>query len=286
MKTILLILGLASCLLLQEKRSPLPDVGSYGDRIEIRKDVAFGSENYQKLDLYLPKGDGPFPTVLCWFGGGFTGGDKAGMGKVGAFLASKGIAAVAPNYFLADKLGERPGWPRNLYDAKSAVRFTRSKCAEWRLDSGKFAGLGSSSGAYLALMVGFTPNLKELEGSGAATDQSSALSAVVDMAGVCDRRRSLGTGTVSLLGKGYEEKDDLRAQASPILYVGPKTVPVYILHGDQDKTVDLSSARQLDQALTTANVPHQFHIVEGGGHDPNSLEAMEKIVVWLRDRLK
>jgi acetyl esterase/lipase len=276
----------ASCLLAQEKRSPLPDVASFGDRIEVRKDLPFGTENYQKLDLYLPRGEGPFPAVICWFGGGFTGGDKGGMARVAAFLASKGIAAAAPNYYLADKAGERPGWPKNLHDAKAAVRFVRSKAVEWRIDSGRLAGLGSSSGAYLALMVGFTPHLRELEGNGTAPDQSSALSAIVDLAGVCDRRRSLGTGTVCLLGKGFEEKEDLRAQASPVLYVGPKTVPVYILHGDQDKTVDISSARQLDLALSAAKVLHTLHVVEGGGHDPNSLEAMETIVAWLRDRLK
>lgn len=273
-------------LALQEKRSPLPDVASHGDRVEVRRDIAFGAEPYQKLDLYLPRGEGPFPLVVCWFGGGFVGGDKGGMAKVGALLASKGFAAAAPNYYIADKAGERPGWPRNLHDAKAAVRFARSKAAEWRIDPRRVAGLGASSGAYLAMMVGFTPNLKELEGNGAAPELSSALSAVVDLCGVSDRRRSLGTGTQSLLGKGYEEKDDLRAQASPIVYVGPKTVPVFILHGDQDKTVDVSSARQLDEALSAAGVPHQTRIVPGAGHDPNSLEAMESIAEWLRERLK
>jgi acetyl esterase/lipase len=277
--------ALLACLLLpglQDKRSPLPDTASHGDRIVVQKDIAFGVEPYQKLDLYLPKGDGPFPMVVCWFGGGFVGGDKGGMARVGALLASKGFAAAAPNYFIADKEGERPGWPRNLHDAKAAVRFVRSKAKEWRADPDRVFGLGSSSGAYLALLVGFTPHVKEFEGNGAAPEQSSALRAVVDMAGVCDRRKSLGTGTRSLLGKGYEEKDDLRVLTSPVIYVGPKTVPVYILHGDQDKTVDVSSAKQLDEALTAAGVPHKFHLAAGAGHDPNSLEAMESVVEWLR----
>lgn len=280
-----LLLALAA-LLLQEKRTPLPEVASHGDRIEVRKDIAFGAEPYQKLDLYLPRGDGPFPLVVCWFGGGFTGGDKGGMARVGALLASKGIAAAAPNYYLADKGGERPGWPRNLHDAKAAVRFVRSKAAEWRVDSARVAGLGSSSGAYLALLVGFTPHVRELEGNGAAPEESSRLAAVVTLAGVCDRRKSLGTGTLALLGKGYEEKDDLRAIASPIVYVGAKTAPVYILHGDQDKTVDVSSGRQLDEALTSAGVSHKLHLVAGAGHDPNSAEAMESIVEWLRVRFR
>jgi acetyl esterase/lipase len=274
---------LAACSFVQEKRTPLPDVTSYGDKIEVRKDIAFGTEPYQKLDLYLPKGDGPFPVVVCWFGGGFTGGNKGGMARMGAFLASKGFAAAAPGYVLADKEGEHPGWPRNVHDAKAAVRFVRSKSKEWHLDATRVAALGHSSGAYLAMMVGFTPHLKELEGDGAAKEESSAVLAVVDIAGVCDRRRSLGTGTVALLGKGYEEKDDLRVLASPVVYIGPKTVPVYILHGEQDKTVDLSSAKQLAEALEGSKVPHKLAVV-GAGHDPISLEAMEPVVEWLKER--
>ena len=280
----ILALALAGFLgVTQEKRTPLPDPASYGDKIDIRKDIAFGTEPQQKLDLYLPKGDGPFPAVVCWFGGGFTGGNKSGMARVGAFLASKGFAAAAPGYLLADKEGDHPGWPKNLHDAKAAVRFVRAKAKEWHLDPTRVAALGHSSGAYLALMVGFTPHLKELEGEGASRDESSSVLAVVDIAGVCDRRRSLGTGTVALLGKGYEEKDDLRVLASPIVYVGPRTVPVYILHGEQDKTVDVSSAKQLAEALEASKVRHTLHLV-AAGHDPISLEAMEPVAGWLGER--
>lgn len=272
-------------LLVQDKHTPLPDVASYADRIEVRKDVAFGAEPHQKMDLYLPKGDGPFPVVVCFFGGGFTGGNKGGMARLGAFLASQGIAAAAPGYVLADKEGERPGWPRNVHDAKAAVRFVRSQAKEWKIDPARVAALGHSSGAYLAMMVGFTPHVKELEGDGAAKEESSAVRAVVDIAGVCDRRRSLGTGTTALLGKGYEQKDDLRALASPVIYIGPKTVPVYILHGDQDKTVDMSSPKQLDEALTAAKVDHRLQVVAGLGHDPIGVETMGPVAEWLKERL-
>jgi acetyl esterase/lipase len=202
------------------------------------------------------------------------------MARICALMAFHGFAAVAPGYYLTDTEGVHPGWPKVVHDAKAAVRFVRSKAGEWRLDPAHIAALGHSSGAYLALMVGFTPHLKELEGSGAAPGESSAVFAVVDISGVSDRRGSLGEATSPLLGKGYEEKADLRAFASPILYVGPKTVPVYILHGDQDKSVDVSSARQLAAALQGAKVPHELQIV-AAGHNPISLEAMEAVAAWL-----
>ncbi len=266
----------------QPAPNPLPDVPSYGDRIEIRRDIAFGTEPAQKLDLYLPRGDGPFPVVICWFGGGFTGGNKGDMARIGAFMAARGIAAVAPGYFLTDKEGERPAWPKNLHDAKAAVRFVRAQAGPWHLDPARIAALGHSSGAYLALMVGLTPHLREFEGDGAAPGESSAVMAVVDISGVSDRRGTLGETTGPLLGKGYEPKDDLRALASPVLYVGPNTVPVYILHGDQDPSVDVASARELADALRAAKVPHQLQVVPAG-HNPISLETMQPVAAWLKE---
>jgi acetyl esterase/lipase len=229
----------------------LPGVDRYGDRIVVEKDIAFSKEGqaHQKLDLYLPKGDGPFPIVVCWFGGGFTGGNKGGMARVCAFLADKGIAAAAPGYYLADPKQDKQAWPRNVQDAKCAVRFLRANAKTYHLDPSRVAGLGHSSGAYLAMMVGFTSGLKELEGEGGSADQPSGLLAVVNIAGVCDRRAGLGTGTLNLLGKGYEDKPELRKLASPVLHLSKETPPVFTLHGEEDKVVLPDSARQLDAAL-------------------------------------
>ena len=285
MKPSLAILGaLLGGAALQGQARP-PEVSTYGDRILIRKDLAYGEQPQQTFDLYLPPGDGPFPLAVCWFGGGFTGGNKSGMARVGAYLASKGFAAAAPGYFIADPKGERPGWPRNVADAKAAVRFLRSKASQYKIDGTRIAALGHSSGAYLALMVGVTPHLPEAPGGAAEEAGSAAVQAVVDISGVCDRRKSLGTGTLALLGKGYEEKDDLRALASPVLFVGPKSPPVYILHGALDKTVDVASARQLEEALDKAGVLHKLQILPGAGHDPITLEALEAIADWLKERL-
>jgi len=232
----------------------LPSVESYGERIVVKSDITFSKEGreYQKLDLYLPRGEGPFPVVVCWFGGGFTGGSKTGMARVCAFLADKGIAAAAPGYYLARPKEGKPGWPQNIHDAKCAVRFLRAHAKQYHLNGDRIAGLGHSSGAYLALMVGLTPTVEELEGEDGWAEQSSRLSGVVNIAGVCDRRGSLGTGTLNLLGQGYEDKSDLRKLASPVVHVAKDSPPIYTLHGDDDKIVLPDSAKQLDEALKKA----------------------------------
>ena len=260
-------------------------VEKYGDRIVVKKDIPFSKEG-QKLDLYLPRGDGPFPVVVCWFGGGFTGGNKGGMAKVCAFLADKGMAAVAPSYYLAKPKDDKPGWPQNVNDAKCAVRFLRANAKMYHLDGNRIAGLGHSSGAYLAMMVGFTPGLKELEGNGGFAEQSSRLAAVVNIAGVCDRRGGLGTGSQNLLGKGYQDKPDLRKLASPVVHLTKDSPPVYTLHGEADKTVLPESARKLDAALKAVGVEHEMQIVPKLGHNPIRAETMAPVAAWLSKKLK
>ena len=48
----------------------LPAVEHYAGRITIQKDIPFSkdSQPHQKLDLYLPRGDGPFPVTVYGIG--------------------------------------------------------------------------------------------------------------------------------------------------------------------------------------------------------------------------
>lgn len=287
---VVLILSCAShlfCAGPQEAAAPkrteiarLPSPTSYGARIEIHADLAYGAAEHQKFDLYLPVGAVKPAVVVCWFGGAFWGGDRLFMEGVASYLASEGFAAIAPGYALGTKDGSKSVWPQAVFDAKAVVRYVRAHPDLLGLDAQKIAALGYSSGAYLAMMVGFTPNLSELEGCALPPAHLSRVSAVVAIAGVCDRRRKIGL-PLALLGEGYEDKHDLRVAASPVIYVGPKTVPVYILHGKRDSIADVSSATQLAAALEGAGVRHELRLVDTD-HYPISVDELRRIAEWLR----
>lgn len=259
---------------------PLPAVVAPDDKIRLRENLWFGNEGHQQLDAYLPTPAFKAPVVICWFGGAFWGSDKKQLAGLATYLAHHGIAAITPAYFLGAKDGTWAAWPRAVYDAKSAVRYVRAHASELNIDPDRIVALGYSSGAYLAMMVGFTPNLTELEGPGENLAISSRVSAVVEISGVVDRRRDVGV-PLALLGRGYEEKTDLRVATSPVLYVSSKTVPVYILHGRQDSVSDVSSATQLAEALESAKVPHVLRLIEAD-HQPVTPKEMDLIVEWLR----
>lgn len=74
-------------------------------------------------------------------------------------------------------------------------------------------------------------------------------------------------GVVSaLFGGPASEKQELAAQASPILYVDKNDPPFFIIHGTEDPLVDYSESVNLEAALREKGVPVWFQTIEGGGH--------------------
>ncbi len=122
--------------------------------------VAYGENERQKLDIYLPhdKGDGPFPVAIFIHGGGWVHGNKWGkvnQDTLNRFLDA-GCAFAAINYRLlkhARQEGVTPLVLVPLYDARQALQFVRLHAAEWDLDPHRIVIFGGSAGAYSSLWV-------------------------------------------------------------------------------------------------------------------------------------
>jgi len=217
-------------------------------------DFSFLEKNRkEKLDVYIPSGEwkNNRPAVLFIHGGGFKGGDKAEYrsASVSADLARAGYVAVSCNYVLSTK--DKSGvWPQNIADCREAVRWMRKNARDLGIDPQRIAVAGGSAGGYLALMVGLTDEKAELGGDPKAVI-SSKVSAVIDMYGVT--------------GSGNYAKDmlvnfgaDTDKVFSPLSYVTSKSVPVLILHGTADKTVDIKQSRNLEEVLIKNKVDYNF----------------------------
>lgn len=71
--------------------------------LSLSKDLTYGSDPLQKLDLYAPQGDaaGTAPIVVFVHGGRFSRGDKRFGENVAAYFARHGMLGVTMNYRLA-----------------------------------------------------------------------------------------------------------------------------------------------------------------------------------------
>lgn len=246
--------------------------------VTIRKDVAYLPERAEKLDLYLPThraAEVRSPAVLIIHGGGWTGGDK-GAGReinIGTTLARAGYVCASVNY----RLG-KDAWPTNLQDCKNAIRFLRKNAAAYQVDPERLGVIGGSAGGHLALMVGLTARVAELEPPAPYPGIPDGVRAVVDMYGIADVRTwqktdaegnptgELKLSAATMLGGGPEQFPERWKLASPVEHLGPDTPPILILHGRKDTTVDRDQSINLARRLEERKLPHQLLLIDGVGH--------------------
>jgi len=117
----------------------------------VERDLTYGSDSKQRLDLSVPSGKA-FPTVLFVHGGSLTSGDKADEDyrNVCSGFPAAGIACASINYRLAPS---HP-WPAQAEDVASAIAWIGKNIGTRGGDPHKLFLVGHSSGAMLVALVG------------------------------------------------------------------------------------------------------------------------------------
>ncbi len=248
------------------------------DGTVIERDVAYLAPSRQeKLDLYLPA-DRPkatrSPAVVIIHGGGWSGGDKASSREfsIGTTLAKAGYVCASVEY-LKQGAGR---WPTNLYDCKNAVRFLRANAKRYQVDVEHLGVIGGSAGGHLALMVAYTPGVKDLTPEAPYPGVSDRVQACVDMYGVTDLMTRQATeadgtpnGKLREAGLFPDQRGESPAKwklGSPVCHISPASPPTLILHGLADTTVDREQSIELDRKLGEQGVEHRLVLIPGVGH--------------------
>jgi acetyl esterase/lipase len=226
-----------------------------------------------KMDLYRPRRqDKPTPLVIYMHGGGWIGGDKrTGIGLIFARrLVDAGYAFASLDYRLAPEFQ----FPAQIEDIRCAVRHLRAEAEKYNLDPERFGAIGSSAGGQLVALLGLTddppswPKGSYLEDY---TDQSSRVSAVVDMFGPADLTSQLDVsdeerarGQTVFGARGLD--DPVLALYSPVTYVSPDDPPFMLIHGREDTLVPYEQSELLFRALSAAGLSVELVTVENAGH--------------------
>jgi len=220
-----------------------------------------------KLDIAKPEGKGPFPTVVCFHGGGWRFGHRTDTGSFMRRLAENGYAAASVSY----RFMPLHKFPAQIEDAKTAVRFLRKHAGELDLDPDKFAALGLSAGGHLSLLLGLTDKSAGFDGP-LYPEQSSAVQAVVDFFGptdlnlYCTAEGIRDSFMVPLLGVKCKEDPALVRKASPIHYVTKNGAPTLIVHGNADLIVPIVHSEKLLEKMKEAGMHVEMLTVPLGGH--------------------
>lgn len=232
------------------------------------------------IDVYRRAGQRGAPAVLLIHGGGWHGGGKRRMASVARAVARAGLVAVNLDYTLADAY--RPGFPGQLREVDSAVRWIRRNARRLGVDRTRVGALGSSAGGHLATLLA-TSGTGPLSAGGRVA-AAVAWSAPLDLPGLSGHLM-LGNAARTLIGCGPWTCPATWADASPIAHVSPDDPPLLLVNSRQEM-VSVRQPVAMAERLTSAGVPHELWLLEGRRHAREYADtALERSVRFLRDKL-
>lgn len=136
--------------------------------------VRYGEFERDVFDFWQAKSDKPTPLLFYIHGGGWMGGDKAGI-AVEPFL-KEGISVVSINYrYISQAQDVVPPVKAPLHDAARALQHVRSKAAEWNIDKDRIGASGGSAGACSSLWLAFHPDMADPKSSDPIARESTRL---------------------------------------------------------------------------------------------------------------
>jgi acetyl esterase/lipase len=245
-------------------------------------------EDIPSVQLYQPPADkaSGAAIVVC------PGGSYARLAPheghdVAVWLNSIGVTAVVLKY----RLGPKYQHPAMMQDALRAVRYTRSKAAEWKIDPNRVGIMGFSAGGHLAS----TAATHFDAGDQNAGDPIEKLSSRPDLAILCYPVITMTdpfahkSSRKNLLGENPPEQ--MVNLMSNEKQVTEQTPPTFLFHTQDDPGVPVENSMMFALALRQKKVPYEMHLYEHGRHgvglapgDP-ALGTWPKLLEnWLRAR--
>ncbi len=229
------------------------------------KNVAYGSDPAQAMDVYLPAGRTAASTkiMIMVHGGSWESGDKADFDSaVMAIYPQLGSYAIFNiNYRLATN--GKNTYPAAVEDIGTAISYINSRMADYNVSTEKIVMAGASAGAHLAMLQGFGKN----------TD--GHIKAVVDLFGPVDLYwlyfnepfpQLADPVLKNFMGTDAVKDSALYAQASPINYLTASAPPSIIFHGTADAIVPFNESERLHAKLDAFGVPNSFVVYDQEGH--------------------
>lgn len=199
--------------------------------------------------------------VICP-GGGYGGLAPHEGRDYAMWLNEQGVSAFVLQYRLGSA-GYRH--PVMLNDVSRAVRYVRSKAAEWKIDPKRIGLMGSSAGGHLAstLLTHFDA------GDANAKDPVEKESSRPDLGILCYPVITMGANTHNGSKKnllGDNPSPELVELLSNEKQVKKDTPPTFIFHTFEDTAVKVENALDFAAGLRKNNVPFALHIYPKGPH--------------------
>ena len=233
------------------------------------------------VHLTQPEGKGPFPLIVHPHGGPHGPRDYWQYNPEVQMLASRGFAVLQVNFRGSGGYGrafESAGygqWGASMQDDLTDA--TLWAIGEGYTEPGKVCISGASYGGYASMM--------------GAVREPELYACVVAYAGVYDLKLMFEKGDIPsqesglvFLRKVIGENEEVLRQRSPVHNLDKVKAPVLIVHGKEDRRVDIEHAYRLRKGLEALGKPYEWLMKPKEGHGfykpENQVEYFERILAF------
>jgi acetyl esterase/lipase len=225
----------------------------------------YGNDQMQVVDLWLPEGKGPHPTVLMVHGGCWQTeiADRRIMNWVADDLRRRGIAVWNIDYRGVDREGG--GYPGTYLDAASAADALRLHAEAHNLDLTRLVATGHSAGGHLALWLAARHRLPA--GSPLRTGDPLPIKTVVSLGGLPDLEEAArppgsgcGTDVIAKISGGG------RFAETSVNRLAPLGVRQVLVNGLQDRIIPPAYAEGYAAPMRAAGDKVTVRMVDRTGH--------------------
>lgn len=192
----------------------------------LEKDLAYGADPLQRLDVYHPAHAVNAPVIVMVHGGGWTRGNKGlwrvVKNKVGHWVA-KGYILVSTNYRMvpsADPVTQAD-------DVAKALAFVQAHLKSWGGDPARIVMMGHSSGAHLVALLTADPAIAARVGASPWLATVSLDSAAMNIEQIMRRRH------LALYDQVFKNDPAYWREASPTLRLTGKPLPLLAVCSSQ-----------------------------------------------------
>jgi acetyl esterase/lipase len=220
----------------------------------VRRDIAYGSDPRQKLDVYIPDGlKGPAPVLLFFYGGSWQSGSRRDYPGFGQAFASKGIVTMVADY----RLYPQVKFPAFVEDGARAVAFAHAHAKEFGGDPKRLFVSGHSAGGYIAAMLGSDARYVKDAGG-----DFSWMRGIIGVAGPYDFLPLTDPAYIDMF-HGADNRAIL-----PITYIDDAKgrPPMLLVAGAADSTVGPGNVTRMAKALTAHGDAVETKFYPGVGH--------------------
>lgn len=242
------------------------------ESVRCELDIAYGSDYWQKLDVYLPRHRDirDVPVLLFMHGGGWTHGLKEWCGFMAPALVDLPAIFISVSYRLLPQVA----FPAPALDCIAALKWAHGRIADYGGSPRRFFVGGHSAGGQIAALMALRDDW--LAEAGLPRDVVQACFCI----STTFNRRMVNPDAAP----DHVPKESFFeiAPESPLAFAERAHVPFLITWGDREHERLARTGRQMVQALERARCSVEWHALPDEDHFDTHLKTRDVGYLWTR----